>query len=121
MTIEELYKKIEGSYEEAKGRLMNDILIKRFVLKFANEYTLDKLIEAYNNHDNAGVFEAAHSFKGVCGNLAFTKLFNFASALTEKTRGVDNTTTIDIAKEYEDFVAEFNKTVQAIKEYETSL
>ena len=43
MTIEEFYASIGGSYEEARNRLMNDTLIKRFLEKFLLDQSFSAL------------------------------------------------------------------------------
>ena len=83
MNMEQLYAAMNGDYQEAKTRLMNDVLMTRFLKKF-----LDYSTEGLENPTSVnGLFEAAHSIKGVAGNLAITGLYNLASELTEATRG----------------------------------
>ena len=43
MTLKECYDRMNGSYEEAKGRLMTDSMIERFVMKFLDDPTMDNL------------------------------------------------------------------------------
>ena len=84
MSIVELYDSLGANYAEAKGRLMNDALITRFLKKFADTYSLASLEEAAAKSDGRAIFEGAHSLKGVAGNLALTKLSALACDLTEK-------------------------------------
>ena len=116
MTTQELYAKLGANYEEAKGRMMNDALINRFLLKFAQTYSLDALLAAQEKHDGHALFEAAHSLKGVCGNLALTKLYTLASDLTEKTRSLGEGAAFDASSEVALIKNEYEATVSAIRE-----
>ena len=86
MTIKELYDNIGGSYEDALSRLMNDRLIDKFIRKYPQDGSFSELIEASGVNDRARAFRAAHTLKGVAGNLAFTELAAAASAITEQLR-----------------------------------
>lgn len=90
MTIEECYTKLQGNYAEAKTRLMNDKLIERFILKFPDDPSMSALNEMAEAGDNAAAFRAVHTLKGVAANLAFTKLFQDASNLTEQLRDLQH-------------------------------
>ncbi|MCF0262036.1 MAG: Hpt domain-containing protein [Sphaerochaetaceae bacterium] len=96
MTIKEFYDAISGNYNEALGRLMKDSLIQRFVLKFANDQSFTELSSNLESGNTQEAFRAAHTLKGVCMNLAFTKLGNSASEITELLRA-DN---LEMAKQY---------------------
>ena len=86
MTVEELYAEIGGDYQEAKGRLANDALIKRFVLKFADDTSCADTVSAWRAGDETKTFEASHMAKGVCANLAITSIAELASGITEALR-----------------------------------
>lgn len=86
MTLKECYDRMNGSYEEAKGRLMTDSMIERFVMKFLDDPTMDNLRKAIAQGDVAVSFREAHTLKGVAANLAFTGLQKAASDLTEQLR-----------------------------------
>ena len=86
MTLKECYDQMNGSYEEAKGRLMMDSMIERFIFKFLDDQTMANLRKAVAEGDIAVSFRAAHTLKGVAANLAFTQLQRAASQLTEQLR-----------------------------------
>lgn len=86
MNMKEFYESIGGSYETAIGRLMNEALMKRFVGKFPKDPSFSQLKTAMEADDWAAAFSAAHTLKGVALNLAFQKLGENASALTETLR-----------------------------------
>ena len=109
MSLEELYRELGANYQEAKTRLMNDVLITKFLRKFATDYKIDALITAGEAGDAHGIFEACHSLKGVAGNLALTPLFDLASFITEATRNDDN---VNLDKE----ISELKKLNERLKE-----
>lgn len=89
MNLEECYAEFGGSYEEVKTRIKRESLLERLVIQFLDDKTFDKLNEAMQNEDFAGVFEAAHTLKGICLNLSFKKLGASSSELTELLRKCD--------------------------------
>ena len=117
MTIPELYAKLNASYEDAKIRLMNDAIIERFVLKFASDYSLDKLDALVEKKNYPEVFAFAHNLKGVVGNLSFSELFNKASALTEVVRHKNVGDDVTLEKEVAELKTEFDKTIALINAY----
>ena len=86
MTTEELYGKINGNYTDAKKRMMSDRLVSKFIVKFLNDPSFGELESAMAANDEATAFRAAHTMKGVCANLAITKLQGYASDVTEYLR-----------------------------------
>lgn len=90
MTIQEYYKKIGGSYEDVKSRLMKDDIIKRFVIKFLSDESYNNLVAAMADKDYEVAFRSAHTLKGICNNLGFATLGESASDLTEALRGWEN-------------------------------
>ena len=97
MDIHECYNKFQGDYNDASSRMMNDALIERFMLKFPGDTTMDLLNKAVDEGDTPAAFRAAHTLKGIAGNLSFTRLCRAASALTEQLRDKDNTVKPDPA------------------------
>ena len=86
MTEKEFYEQIGGDYEEAKGRLMSDTLIHRFVLKFKADPNFDALRCAVAEQRWDDAFACAHTLKGVALNLAFARLSASMIALTDALR-----------------------------------
>lgn len=87
MTLKECYNKLNGNYEEALSRLMNETLMDRFVRKFPSDPSMQALLDKVAEGDWPEAFKAAHTLKGVAGNMSFTELQQSASALTEQMRG----------------------------------
>lgn len=86
MTLKECYDCMNGSYEDAKLRLMMDSMVERFMFKFLEDDTMANLRDAVAEKNIPDSFRAAHTLKGVAANLAFTELQAKASALTEQLR-----------------------------------
>ena len=65
----------------------NEGFYLKLVEKSLGDNSFDKLVEAIDSNDLEGAFEAAHSLKGVTGNLALTPIFNPLCELVELLRG----------------------------------
>ena len=117
MDVKELYAKLDGNYQEALTRLMNEALITRFVLKFKDNNGGEAVIKALESSDIKAIFETAHALKGVAGNLAFTALFDIASRICEKARGKAQDEKIDFTSDLVEFKAIYSKTISALEEF----
>ena len=80
MTLQELYGRIGGSYEAARRILPMDTLISKFIIRLLSDGSCGRLMEAYAHDDARGIFEAAHSMKGVYANLGLLELSSMSSA-----------------------------------------
>ncbi len=114
MTIQEFYEKIGGDYEGVKGRLCNDDIIKRFVLKFLNEKSYEELMAAVEANDVANAISATHKMKGVVSNLSFDRLFTVVTELLAWLRQ-ENQDTINMEM-VEKITEEYQKTISLIQE-----
>jgi HPt (histidine-containing phosphotransfer) domain-containing protein len=54
--------------------LNNEALLERFMRKFQNDPNYKELLEAVEQKDNERAFAAAHTLKGVSGNLSLAAL-----------------------------------------------
>ena len=82
-------------------------------MKFLDDTSFQGLKEGLENQDEELAFRSAHTLKGVCMNLGFTKLFEVSSALTEELRDreiKENTTEM-----FEEVEREYTRTTEAIK------
>ena len=86
MTVQELYDNIGGSYASVKRILPTDRMIGKFVLKFLNDKSCEKLFASREAGDAQGMFDASHSLKGVCANLGLDDLSAQASEISEEFR-----------------------------------
>lgn len=85
MTLQECYETI-GSYEEVIGRLRSERLVQKFVLKFLTDESYGNLHKSLQEKNYGEAFRAAHTIKGVCQNLSFSKLEASSHDLTEALR-----------------------------------
>ncbi len=86
MTLKECYEKMEANYDEVIGRLRSERLVQKFALKFLDDPSYQLLITSMEEKNYEEAFRAAHTIKGVCQNLGFTRLGDSSSALTESLR-----------------------------------
>lgn len=119
MTLQELYERVGGSYDDARRILQMDKLVARFIVKFPDDRSAEALFSAAETHDNAGMFEGAHALKGVCANLGLTALCASASALAEEFRPGSKRTMDDaeVSRRVEALRADYARTIDAIRAF----
>lgn len=118
MTVEECYSIIGGSYDEAKGRLRDDARIAKFMGMFMRDQSFQTITAALADKNYEEAFKGAHSLKGVCSNMAFTRLYEAVDELTEDLRGgnsSDNTMNL-----FERTKENYELAVKTIKEFQDS-
>jgi HPt (histidine-containing phosphotransfer) domain-containing protein len=86
MTAKECYDAMGGDYSEILGRMGNDERVIRFLGKFLNDPSYEQLCVAMEIKNIPDAFRAAHTLKGVCKNLAITKLADSSSVLADLLR-----------------------------------
>lgn len=86
MTLKECYTELEGSYDDVMHRLSMEKLVLKFAMKFLDDKSYDSLCNAIKNSDYKNAFMAAHTLKGICQNLSFTRLFESSNRMTEALR-----------------------------------
>ena len=77
---------VDGALERFMG---SEALLVRFLGKFPADPNFSALEAALAAGDCDGAFTAAHTLKGVCGNLSMTALFDEVSHQTELLRAGD--------------------------------
>ncbi|MCI9627825.1 MAG: Hpt domain-containing protein [Eggerthellaceae bacterium] len=71
-------------YLDAMDRMDNDRdLYKMLALKYLDNSKYTDLVAALEVEDFDEAYKAAHSLKGVAGNLSFSKLFDVAASMSE--------------------------------------
>ena len=76
--------------DEALERLMgSEALLERFLKKFLQDKSYEELVSAIEGQELERAFRAAHTLKGVCGNLSMTSLFSLFTAQVEALRRGD--------------------------------
>lgn len=77
---------VDGALERFMG---SEALLVRFLGKFPDDPNFSALEAAIAAGDCDAAFTAAHTLKGVCGNLSMTALFDTVSRQTELLRSGD--------------------------------
>ena len=114
MNVKQFYIDVNGDYNDALRRMMNDVLIVRMIAKFMSGDSINSLVSLYENKDYRGVFASAHTLKGVAGNLSLTPLFEIACTITEATRNEDG---VNLDKEIEELKSIKNTIEEAYKKH----
>ncbi|MGI6254525.1 MAG: Hpt domain-containing protein [Acutalibacter sp.] len=74
--------------EEAMGRFLgNEALFLKFLGKFPLDENYGKLCQAVAVEDWESAVNAAHSLKGMCGNLSITPLYRLFTRQVDAFRG----------------------------------
>jgi HPt (histidine-containing phosphotransfer) domain-containing protein len=89
MTAKECYDAMQGNYDEILGRMGNDDRIVRFLGKFEKDPSYGLLLDSMEEKNIPEAFRAAHTMKGVCKNLAITKLADSSAVLADVLRNRD--------------------------------
>lgn len=86
MTIEECYASFGGDYQNVLSRFRDDARIRRFALLFLKDSSKQELCISMEQGNVEAAFRAAHTLKGVCQNLGFSRLGAVSSEMTEFLR-----------------------------------
>ena len=75
-------------YDEGVARFVgNAQMYERFLKEFLSDPTFDALAEAMERRDIPAAFAAAHTLKGLTGNLSLDRLYEKLVTLTNALRG----------------------------------
>ena len=95
-------------YTRTMERFMgNEKLYMKLLDMLFQDDNLKKLGDALTSGDMAGAFEAAHTLKGVAGNMGLTKLYNAVCAVVEPLRTSEKTADYPVL--YQAVLTEFNR------------
>ena len=114
MNVKQFYIDINGSYEDALAIMMNDVLIAKMLKMFMANNSYQQIVSLYEQKNYRSLFAAAHSFKGVAGNLALTPLYELASIITEATRNNDD---VNLDKEIDELKKAYSLIEAKYKEF----
>ena len=107
-----------ADYETTLERFMgNEQLYLKILNMLFKDENLHKLGEAIGSGDMTSAFEAAHTLKGVAGNLGLTPLYNAVCVLVEPLRAGEQRADYQVM--YKAVGAEFEKAFElsaALKE-----
>ena len=117
MDLKECYAKLGGDYEEVASRLRSERIIRKFVLKFLDDKSYQLLVDYLENHNNEEALRAAHTLKGVCQNLSFTRLYESSSQMNNLFKEGRNDEAAAIMPQV---TSDYMATCEAIKELQLS-
>lgn len=86
MTLQECYDAMGGDFADVMERMPSERLVKKFVLKFTDDQSFDLLCSSMAEKNYEEAFRAAHTIKGICQNLSFTRLLTSSSQLSDALR-----------------------------------
>lgn len=120
MTIQQLYEKIGGNYDQAVRVMKKDKLIDKYVRKLKSSNVGEMLAQAGESMDADKLFESAHAMKGVCSNLGLTALAEAADELTEEFRqgNARKLSDDEVRQKLDAILNRYRDTVQGISDYE---
>ena len=119
MTLEELYKNIEGDYAQAVKVLRMDKLIDKHIRKMADNTLTASLVSASETMNGQEMFDAAHALKGICANLGLVKMADLSSVIAEEFRTGNPRTMSDeeVRRTVSEIHLLFEKTAESIRGY----
>ena len=83
----EMFEAYGADYHSTMARFMgNEAMYMKFLDMLFKDDNLEKLGEALEKQDYEEAFSAAHTLKGVVGNMGLTPLFNAVCAIVESLR-----------------------------------
>ena len=123
MTIQELYERIGGNYDQAVRVMKSERLIDKYIRKLKDSKVGETLAEAGESMDAVKLFESAHAMKGVCSNLGLDALAKAADEIPEEFRaGNSRKLSDDEVRRRLDAIAErYRTTEEGIRAYEEGL
>lgn len=114
MTLQECYTAMGGDYAEVSARLHSERLVKKFVLKFLDDKSYELLCTSMEGKNYEEAFRAAHTIKGVCQNLSFSRLLDSSSRMSDALRHGWTPEADEVLRDVE---ADYHTTVAAIQEF----
>lgn len=89
MTVEEFYRETGGDYKEIMSRLRTEDRVVKFTGMFTRDGSYKALAKCLEDGNIEEAFRAAHTMKGMCQNMAFTRLYTSVHEITETLRTKD--------------------------------
>lgn len=86
----------DGMLERFMG---NEVLVERFLKQFLSDGNMQQLTAALAAGDNQAALTAAHTLKGVCGNLSMSRLYNLLTRQVAAMRADDWQSAADLMPE----------------------
>lgn len=85
--LKEVFQKYGANYETTMTRFMgNEQIYLKILAMLPQDENLRKLDQALQADDYSAAFDAAHTLKGIAGNLGLTHLYQAVCAIVEPLR-----------------------------------
>lgn len=117
MEIKDCYEKMGGDYAAVSARLPRQELIEKFTRRFLEDESFDMLCRHMEAENFKDAFRDAHTLKGVCANLGFTRLFDSSSRLTEELRSETDINADSVMEIFHEVKVDYKLTTDTIREY----
>ena len=117
MNIEECYEIMGGGYSDVLTRLPSPKMIEKFIVRFLEDKSYEMLCQHMEAGNRAEAFRAAHTLKGVCANLSFSRLLDSAARLTEELRAEADYISDEAASLLEEVRGDYEITIDAINRF----
>lgn len=115
MNIQEFYNSIQVDPKEVLHRFgNNEMMLTKFLKKFLEDNTFLELTQAVEDKNWEGVFRAAHTLKGLCGNFDFKELYSLSSKIVEKYREHDYN---PIPELFEELTISYQKIIDSLVKF----
>lgn len=116
MTYEDAVKEIKLNKEETLKRFCgNEALMRRFLLKFPNDTSIEQFRTAWQDKDYDLMQQTSHTLKGVCGNLGLQALYDSSFKINSALKKGDKAF---VDANADEFLALCDKTISTIKSIE---
>jgi len=101
-------------FYEVKERFAgNEDLVEKFMLKFLNDTSMERLENGLKSGDVEEAFQGSHALKGVAGNLSMAALLPDVKKLTEilRAKSLEGTDELyeEIKRKYDDLIVILEK------------
>ena len=117
MNLKDCYIKFGGDFDEVLGRLRREQIVQKFVYKFLDDKSFHLFETSMENKDYEEALRAVHTLKGICQNLAFTRLFESSNLVTKALKENDWNTAIDMIPKLS---MDYYETINVINEFKSS-
>lgn len=117
MNMMELYRMIGADYQEVQSRLGNEKIIERFIRRFSEDKTFERLLAAYDAGDAEAVYDEVCTFVEVCRSLSLSKLAETAGVIMEAYRpeNSDSREQFHVADLFDTLAEQYHTTMDAIR------
>lgn len=116
MTVKDFYDNIGGNYASIIVRMKTDDRICKFLKMFLQDKSYETLLQTMSEEKVKEAFLAAHTLKGVVGNMSFQELSEASVDITEALRSenMENAKVLlpRVIKEYEKVKAGLNELLE---------